>query len=242
VYHDLDKLRRLYDVLQATGEYVLTRMWARGTEPTIHPQIRDILEMATQAGGIYLSTNLSIPVGQWAPDRPRRVYASASYHPSQVGLVDFLAALEAAREAGLVVVPQVVAHPSYLPIDDLRAAFAERGFAPVFRVFRGAWEGRTFPAQYSEEERAAFGLPVKPAPPPPNRDACIAGWRTVAVQQDTRLARCARQWDRPELAGLLPGPAPCLIRGDCPSLRSHDTRDFLPLIERVRAALERNDP
>lgn len=231
--HDVPELRKIYATLRQHAETVITYMHAKGTEPTIHPQISEILEIAISAGYVKLLTNMSIPVRKWALSDPSRVYLIATLHPpAECDLDGFLWRLIEAREAGFYTVVQTIALPARLPIvEKLREQFREHGFQLRFNRLQGQHNGKVYPDAYSKREVGIFWpvelglqplLKVKPSMSPDG--LCAAGWGSVYIWPRTRLARCRRDYKHEFLTEPYTSPRECGVR-DCPSRKNLDKRD-----------------
>lgn len=219
--HDVLELRKIYVTLQQHAEIVITYMHAKGSEPTIHPQISEVLEIAISAGYVKLLTNMSIPVRKWALSDPSKVYLIATLHPpAERDLDGFLRRLIEAREAGFYIVAQTVASPAkFSVVEELRKRFCEHGFQLRFSKFEGQHSGKVYPGAYSKREADAFWpveqglqplLKVKPGMSPDG--LCAAGWDSVYIWPQTLLARCRRDYKHEFLTEPYPSPRPCEAR------------------------------
>src|SRR5262245_9735184 len=109
--HSVDRLTAL---LERLPQPLVIELECGGAEPTLHPQIRELLEACVQHGIASIPTNNSLPPSQWMPrTRPRRIHLRASLHPeSEADLDGFLRRLLQARRLGAEVEVGFVAHPT----------------------------------------------------------------------------------------------------------------------------------
>lgn len=214
-----------------------------GGEPTLRPDFVELAAGLARRHELAFDTNLS-----WSWERlrafagaapPSRVSVQTSYHPSDAALAEFVEKAAFLRERGFRVQCRWVAWPPDLGrLPALRAAFRARGLPFAATPFWGEWEGRSYPAAYSEAQRAELLAPaaeaaasgedvVDPelvahlarlnAETPRGRD-CRSGADYACVMPDGSMFRCmqygGRGWERQ--GSLLdgtwspaPGPSPC---------------------------------
>ena len=199
--HSLGRLREIYDDL---GSFTVTSLECGGSEPTIHPQVRDILEVCTRYGMVSVPINNSIPPEEWIPrTRPERVLARAALHPQGEGeLSVFLERLLHIRDTGATVAVVFVAHPERLgKIEEYRNYFANHHIDMEVVAFQGEWRGKKYPVSYTQEERSILQLDVfsswwyhRLIPDLAIRDfsgiPCLAGFRSLYVGSDDKIRRC----------------------------------------------------
>jgi len=201
------------------------------SEPTIHPQIRDVLEIATQFGAVTMPSNNSMLPDRWAPrEHPERLAVAAALHPrGETDLDGYVARLKATRAAGVHIHPMLIGHPLNIPkIERYRDLFTEHGFKFTVRPFRGPYEDKFYPRDYTDAERRAVGIlrdeKKKSATVPwnkrmiiPSRDfygiPCYAGYRLLFVRPPSTLQRCL--YVKPAIEAPRKKATPCPLHG-CP--------------------------
>lgn len=214
-----------------------------GGEPTLRPDFAELVCGLARRHEVCFDTNLSwswARLRAFAEQAPAaRVRVDTSFHPSDAELGEFVEKAAFLRERGFRLQCRWVAWPPQLGLlPSLEAAFGARGLPFSVTPFAGTWEGRSYPAAYSEAQRAALLAPalgsaarghdtVDPglvahlarlhAETPEGRP-CRSGAEYACVMPDGSVHRCmqyaGRGWER--MGGLLddswtpaPGPSPC---------------------------------
>lgn len=198
-------------------------------EPLVDDEAAGLLGTLARYSKLDLVSNLTFPLERlrYLP-RNGNVAFCASFHPHYWGgTADFIAKRQAVQEAGFVVgVTEVVAYPPVLArlpgwLAELQAAGVPCGVLP----FAGQYEGRQYPAAYTEAEWAEVlgGLAGFYAPEhqdlargaSPAGCRCACGHLYVWVDWDGTVRRCAAP-NMPALgnlydgtARLTAGPTPC---------------------------------
>lgn len=188
--HDLAKLRQIYEALGARGE-TYTSLFARGTEPCLHPQTADIVSICAQSGTVWISTNLSRSVGEWLPG-PKGVHLHITIHPeAEADLAGFSTRLREAVDLGYDIEAQALSDKDR---PDLRELVEKAGVV-MFRV------PPVRPSTHAGQINAEL-------PPLPKIAVCRCGYDTFFIPYPTELRRCRI------LSLLLPeildAPGPCL--------------------------------
>jgi hypothetical protein len=194
ILHDLAELRSIYMLLADRGP-VYTSLYARGTEPALHPQIQEILLLCTSVGTMRVLTNLSIPITEWVPEPARQNCTfSVTLHPEAEEDIDgFLERVQEAQVLGCTL--QVAFDASRIEETDYKERLASIGVSLVPRKLRLGVSSKT-PIQREP------GL------------LCAAGYDRFFIRADTALWRCNRYTEAPIPAPLL-GPAPCYRSDIC---------------------------
>jgi len=199
--HSLGRLREIYDGL---GSFTVTSLECGGSEPTIHPQIRDILKICTEYGIVSIPINNSIPPEKWLPrTHLERMLVRAALHPRGERELDlFLERVLCIRDAGATVSVVFVAHPERLEkIEKYRNYFTDHQISLETAPFQGYWRGKKYPDGYTQEERSILGLDKEGAwwyhrlaLDMVVRDfcgiPCLAGFRSLFIGSDDRISRC----------------------------------------------------
>ena len=201
VMHDLPKLAKIYASLKRRIP-VRTTMAAGGTEPALHPQIRQIVEMCTRFGSMEILTNLSRPVSEWLPG-PTNCILRATIHPEAEKDVDGF--LDRVREA------QALGYELWILFDSTRidtTDYQERLSALDIKLYplKLRIAGSEFPQPETGILRAAGAL-------------CTAGYKTVFIRAATTLHRCSRNGLDLRYEPLSESTA-CVYSAECPVWRS----------------------
>ena len=152
-------LRRLA-ALEASLESVVLGV---GGEPLTSREILDsvrTLAESTNVGAVNFVTNLS-----WSADRLRgwvsglpaeKLAMACTYHPSEAGdLTEFLSKVAMLRELGVSVSAGCVAWPPNLAlVAEVRRHCDEMGLPLFVNGLFGEYGGRSYPHDYTDEERA----------------------------------------------------------------------------------------
>lgn len=217
--YSLERLEEIY--ADCTG-LTITALECGGSEPTIHPQIRDVLEIALRHGAASIPTNNSLDPERWMPHtNPQNMLVRAALHPQGEEKLDaFLERLLNVRASGADVRVVWVAHPERL--EDLRRLneyFGQHEIIMDITAYQGEWHGRSYPLAYSPAERSMLGIGddsywyKRLAAEIPMRDfsriPCLAGFRSLYIGPDGLLYRCL--YDRAALKTPLSKPAPCRV-------------------------------
>ena len=192
---------RLLDALERTGK-VFKISFTGGGEPFMVPNLGEACLALAQKHYLAFNTNLAERQVRGFLDRvePSRVVAiHASCHIEAMMrrrvLERFMENMLLARSRGIPAEAVEVAFPPLLPkVDEYRRMFAERGIDLKFSAYCGALDGRTFPADYTEEELDAFGLNRAALPAfEPNsrgRTVCNAGCTAAVVRSNGDIVPC----------------------------------------------------
>jgi hypothetical protein len=195
--HDLDRLREIYGPL---GEETYTTIYARGSEPCIHPQVADVLWIVSRSGRVLISTNLSRPVSEWLVNAPR-VDLLVTLHPEATTDIDgFFSRVQGAVAAGCNVTVQALDHE---PCADWVRRVTDAGVTQKAKV----WPIR---------ETAVVAARDQTLPVPPVGVLCTAGYDAARIGYPdprkpksgaTTLFRCTVT--NLPIKQLLVAPEPC---------------------------------
>ena len=205
--NSVPRLRAVYDQLDS---FAVTFFDCGGSEPTLHPQVRELLELALEFGAAYFPTNNSVSPERWLPRKNlERLVVGAALHPEGEGKVDaFANNLLEIRDGGAHVVVIFVAHPARLSkIKDFDEYFSKLGVEMQPIPFHGYYSGKEYPLSYTEDERKIFEHSLCEGVFPhiwnwayrlssdmKIRDfsgiPCIAGFRTIYVDEKQQMRRC----------------------------------------------------
>lgn len=219
---EMDKVYEAYDILRGRDRFVVTQTYARGTEPSLHPQIVELMNLAATAGGSLIRTNMSIPIGRWLPEKPEHVCLVASLHPEAEQDIDgFMGRAVEARDAGVAIEVKFVAVPGR-SWSTIRKMCDTHGIQFQFAELKG----QGYPEAYTPLERQAFDFLLDRLPAVKRKpgDPCIAGWQAVHIDDVGIMRRCK---SRPPITELAARAEPC-SRVGCGGLRAHNTARFSP--------------
>ena len=129
-----------------------------GGEPMIYPRCGELLQALAQQHRFRITTNLSLKMDDLEKllegISPERVHFNVSFHPQFAVLEEFLEKVEKLREQGYQPGVLFVPWPPLLPkLAHYRAEFRKRGLPFTAMIFQGKWNGKDYPASYTQEER-----------------------------------------------------------------------------------------
>lgn len=130
-----------------------------GGEPFAYSDFMDLISKLSPLHSLSFSTNLFWDVNEFMRKVPAdRVKVDASYHPEFTDLAPFLEKVAALKGNGYFVSVTVVAYPPMFEKIKLHGrAFKEKGVDFILYPYRGPFDGRFYPAGYTEEERIRLG-------------------------------------------------------------------------------------
>lgn len=153
IFYDLDWLKNFYS--QVESDRINTSFECGASEPTLHPQIRDILDIAFSYGNVSIPTNNTTDCSLWVPDiRGRHFLVRCALHPyHEKNILSFLSGMVELRDLGAVPVCVYCATPDRLSgIGSVRSVFEDKGLKFMAMPFSGKWEGKVYPQDYTQEE------------------------------------------------------------------------------------------
>jgi len=199
-----------------------------GPEPTQETWLLAAL-LVPQGNSLVVSSNMSFLPEELFSDLPaERVLVCASFHPYAVQLPEFLEKIVQCRiEGAEVPSASVVGYPPLLEnFPTWKRMMEAIGVLFVPHAFIGEYEGRTYPAAYSDEEwvllaggAEKLGMSLKNRASRQAGGRCAAGWRYVWANRRGDAFRCIG--NREPRGSLFEGltlddePKPC-DREECP--------------------------
>jgi hypothetical protein len=215
----LRKIRKHFEEIRG---FISTEIECGTGEVTLHPQLRDLLNICTDFGGAYFPTNLSLGPECWLPEKNiHRISVVAALHPQNEERIDsFVKNLNLIRDKGGNVQVSFVCHPKRMHKKELWAEFfRKRGITFRYTPFSGSFKDKIFPEAYSEKEKAELGLQRKDwiAQLPmiiPYRNfygiPCLAGFLRWDLTADGVIRRCL--YDNQPLESVYEKPMPCRVK------------------------------
>jgi organic radical activating enzyme len=251
--HSMERLRQLYEGFHE--DLIITELECGGSEPTLHPQIREILELATEYGVLSMPTNNSLPPQRWIPSSGvERLMVRAALHPQAESELDsFVDRLLFLKDAGADVSAIFVVHP--IRVNDVsryNEFFSSKGIVMSPTPFVGQYEGKKYPDNYTDQEKTVFAtqnnnswysrlvldMNIRDFQGIP----CLAGATSIFIDESGYLRRCL--YDTSRLQRPLKKAAPCQVK-ECgcglllEELNTYDTSFWNFWIRLVRPELLR---
>jgi hypothetical protein len=204
VLYDLAWLEQLLVTSAARGDgFIVSSLECANSEPTVHPQFPNILDLLTRFGAVSTPTNNSIPIYRWLPTYPERLSVRAALHPQGEQHLDkFIGRAKRMEDVGVDVTVIYVLHPNRVErAKGHMERFAEEGLSFLPQAFHGEYQGKHYPAEHSAEERELLGMDQASTYwyhrlhlEMTIRDfqgiPCVAGWRSLHVSPPHNLRRC----------------------------------------------------
>ena len=213
------------------AKYGSSHLYLIGGEPILYPKIDEILEVLARKHYLSVITNLSLSLDaarrlsrELPPDRVR---FGASFHPEFSNLDEFVEKLVIFKDAGFQVWISIVAWPPFVDkLQFYKETFERRGIYPDVHTFFGDYEGKSYPAAYTAEQKAAIsphlnevlithGLEQESTLGKP----CVSGYLSAKVLGNGDVYRCGSlvNYDTPAPMGnilkpdfeLWAAPTPC---------------------------------
>lgn len=150
------------DAFDATGDIWLLHL--TGGEPGVYREFVELSEALTQRHYISINTNLTNASFLKFAERvdPARVsFINAGLHleerEARKGFDAFLRNAAVLRARGFPLLISLVATPAALArYEEAAARVASTGLVPIPKLVRGKHEGKKYPEDYTEDERARF--------------------------------------------------------------------------------------
>lgn len=192
------------DFFDETGK----RWWLviSGGEPFVYPRFVDIVKRLSKNHLITIGTNLGLPIDEFIKKiNPQNIWSFyVSMHLAErerQGLTvdDLLNKAKRLRDAGFRVEINYVMYPPVLErFPAIYEKFKKEGFILEARSFRGTYAGKTYPQDYTQEERKIFYDHI---PSDIDKAAsfeslsflgvpCTAGKDLIRIRPDGSITRC----------------------------------------------------
>lgn len=243
-WQDIEQINRY------PGIETLVRVWRRiyelygsvhlellGGEPMTYPGIDEFIRQVLEFHTLGITTNLSQDMGliEGLPEKLRsRLRLYASFHPLFADLDVFIEKVASLREHGYNCNINFLAWPGQLAaFPAFKKAVEERRMHYGILTFWGEYNGKQYPAAYSDTERALIdpsvgkrgGESYQTTPVITQGKLCNAGHTYGVIQPDGRVIRCGGGGfgGKEEEVGnifdpdflLFDQPRPCLVE-HCP--------------------------
>jgi MoaA/NifB/PqqE/SkfB family radical SAM enzyme len=189
----------LLKALENTGK-VFRVTFTGGGEPLLIPNIVEAARALAEKHYLSFNTNLTSPrFKDLVKEVPReKLFIHASFHTRELErkklMGRFIENFRFGQERGIEIYAQEVAHPSLLPdVEHYRGMLRDNGIVLSFGPFHGEYQGRTYPASYTEEEIQGFNLGrkgAKGAQFSQKGNLCNAGYNAVSANGDGQLTPC----------------------------------------------------
>lgn len=188
----------LLDVLERARKIFRINFAGNG-EPFLVPNIVEACEQLTRNHFVSMNTNLTPKSVLGFCDRidpARVVLIYASLHIKELerlGLTEtFIRHFHLFKTKGFRILARGVAYPPLLKeIEKYKEFFRKEGIELKFGRYDGEYEGREYPAAYTQEELQAFGLENAPDLRSCQRGTlCNAGYNAAVVWPDGAVVLC----------------------------------------------------
>lgn len=152
-YPGLDKWKKIWDDIY--NKYGQGHIHISGGEPFCYPDIFELTIYLIKNFTVEFDTNLSFDVGKFMSlIGPEKVKISASFHPQFSNFEEHLVKIKKLIEAGYDLGINYVAHPTQLE----KMAYYKEKLAEIcvnldVMPFRGIYNGKIYPKNYTEEEK-----------------------------------------------------------------------------------------
>ena len=177
-----------------------------GGEPFVYPKFVEIVERLAQKHLITIGTNLGLPIDKFiekiSPQNIWSFYVSmhlAERERQGLTVDDLLEKVKRLRDASFRVEINYVMYPPDLQrFPAIYKKFKKEGFILEARSFRGTYAGKTYPQDYTQEERQIFYDYI---PSDVDKAAsfeslsflgvpCTAGKDLIRIRPDGSITRC----------------------------------------------------
>ncbi|HOS69977.1 MAG TPA: hypothetical protein PL076_07715 [Bacillota bacterium] len=212
-------LRKLEDRLRSFDTFVVSTLECGASEPSLHPQIKDLIRLCANYGAVVIVTNNSNAPERWIPiECAGKIFIVATVHPQADNEIDrFTDNILSLLSMGANVSVHYVGHPRRIiakRIEELEKHFKSVGVSFSVTPFIGQYKGKYYPYSYTEEEKkfitvnsqydemrleAGFG-DFKGIP-------CLAGCRKVYINENGNMQRCL--YDKTLIDSLYTEAKPC---------------------------------
>ncbi|NTU66615.1 MAG: radical SAM protein [Candidatus Moranbacteria bacterium] len=190
-----------------------------GGEPFVYPHFIEVVKRLSKKHLITIGTNLSLPIDKFIQEiDPKNIWSFyVSLHLGErerkgSSADELLEKVKKLRDAGFRVEINFVAYPPLIPrFKEIKDKFSAEGFEIEAKVFRGVYDGKSYPDNYSEEERDIFydSIPseIDKAASFENLSfmdvPCTAGKNLIRINPNGSITRCPH--DHENLGNIFTG-------------------------------------
>ncbi len=218
---DLEQIKLNYLKIQKLTDMVLTAFECGTGEPTLHPQIKELLELCLDYGPVVsFPTNNSIHPRYWLPAKKLEyMTVKAALHPENESNINrFLEHLLYLKEIGVKVSVLYICHPKRYHKKESYKEFFKIHKIPIQLIpYTGIYKNIEYPNAYNKLERTELNLDknwtmdlvfegtwrnFKGIP-------CIAGYIDFFVNTQGKLFRCL--YDSKSIENVFTEPKPCRV-------------------------------
>ncbi len=183
-----------------------------GGEPFLYPNFIQLVKELSKRHLITIGTNLSLPVDEFiqeiSPENIHSFYASLHLGERErqgSSAEEFLAKAVRLKKAGFKVEVNYVMYPPLIKrFKETYEKFKEQGIEVEAKVFRGEYQGKEYPQNYTDEERKMFydlipsevdraasfhNLSFKGVP-------CSAGMNLIRINPNGSITRCPHDHEK----------------------------------------------
>jgi len=127
-----------------------------GGEPSVYPGFIDIVSAVAEKHSVDITTNLSFDVKEFVKKvTPGNVAVSASFHSEFNDIHDFLERVLYLHNNGIISTICYVAYPPHLDrLQHYKSVVEEKNIMFKFLPFTGEYNGKKYPEEYTDEEKA----------------------------------------------------------------------------------------
>lgn len=193
-------IEKVLRALGRTGRIFRISLSSAGGEPFLVPNITELCLAITEKHFLSLSTNLTPAkvkefAGKINPQRVIKIIASLHIKElERLNLMDrFVSNFLLCKEKGFNIHALECAYPPLLKEVDMYKKFFEgKGVKLEFNVFCGEYNGKDYPASYTEEELKTFGLAGRPRIKgyESKGKICNAGYNAAKVKTSGDIIPC----------------------------------------------------
>jgi MoaA/NifB/PqqE/SkfB family radical SAM enzyme len=204
------------------GREKLTEAWARiyrlygsahidisGGEPFLYPEFMEFINQITDYHSLTINTNLSFEakelVGKVKSGR-KKIKINATFHPLFAGFKPFVEKASFLQDNGFQIGVSYLAWPGQIKdIPAYRKRFANKDFQICLLTFWGDYQGKKYPAAYTEREKEIInpilgersGENFQVEPLVVQGMLCNAGYLYATIHPDGQVLRCGGgSWEK----------------------------------------------
>jgi MoaA/NifB/PqqE/SkfB family radical SAM enzyme len=153
IYLDVDQWIEIWNGIY--DSYGSCEIQLTGGEPFTYPSIMDLITKLSKIHTLEFSTNFSWDIEPFIKNiPPNRARVGISFHPEFADFKEFLDKASELKKGGFEVWVNYVAYPPLLEgMAKYKQEVEKLGICFSILPFTGTYEGRSYPAEYTEEER-----------------------------------------------------------------------------------------